>query len=440
MNASANALAASSARQGAGIPRALTGLFLAALLPLAALGGGCVSHRAKLPPAPVPAPESLVDDAARPLSPAAFARDVAGADYILLGEEHPNPCDHLAQAAVIRRLAAVGVFPAIGLEMVPADLQPVLDRFGDGRLSLAELPHALDWKATWGFDFELYAPIFEAAREYRLPLFALNAPKGLARKVGKLGLDALSPAERASLPGAVLPPAPEQVEELRGLFAQHAAMRKPASAAAGAPAATTAAATATKAAPAQDAPPSRDPFADFLTVQSLWDTQMAARALTAHALTGRPVVVIAGAGHVAGGWGIARRLGVYDPAATVAAVIPWRGGEPPDPDDAHLFYVCPAIQKSRLGMTLSHDRPAPGQPATPLLVTAVVPDSPAAKAGLMSGDAVVAAGTHPATELAVLHQAAMEALKAGEPLTLTVSRAGETLAVAIPLAAPPAGK
>ena len=91
-------------------------------------------------------------------------------------------------------------------------------------------------------------------------------------------------------------------------------------------------------------------------------------------------------------------------------------------------------------MTLSQDQPAPGQPATPLLVTAVAPDSPAARAGLLAGDAVTAAGKHPATELAVLHQAAMEAAKAGQPLTLTVSRAGETLAIAIPLAAPTDGK
>lgn len=424
MNAPASAHAAPSARQGAGIPRALAAVFLTALLALAALSGGCVKNRSLRPTPPPLAPETLVDAAGSPLAPSAFAQDIAAARYILLGEEHPNPCDHLAQAAVIRRLAASGIFPAIGLEMVPADLQGALDRFNAGSLSLAELPGALDWKASWGFDFELYAPIFEAAREYRLPLFALNAPKGLARIVGKQGLAALSPAERASLPGAVLPPAPAQVEELRELFAQHAGMRKPEG----------------KDAPRKDASPPRDPFESFISVQSLWDTQMAARALYAHTLTGRPVVVIAGAGHVAHGWGIARRLGVFDPSARVATLIPWRGGELPDPDEAALFFACPAIQKSRLGMTLSHDQPAPGQPPSPLLVTAVATGSPAERAGLLAGDAVTAAGKHPATGLSVLHQAAVEASKAGEPLTLTVSRAGETLTIAIPLAAPPAGK
>ncbi|QAZ67113.1 ChaN family lipoprotein [Solidesulfovibrio carbinolicus] len=466
---------------GAGTSRALGAFLLAGLLALAMLGAGCAKRAPGTPPV---APESLVDAAGAPLAPAAFAAELAGADYLLLGEEHPNPCDHQAQAAVIRRLAAVGVLPAIGLEMVPADYQGVLDAFNAGTLPLAELPAKLDWKTTWGFDFELYAPIFEAAREYKLPVYALNAPKGLARKVGRQGLDALTPAERASLPGAILPPAPAQVEELRELFAQHGAMRKaapqenakpaqtdanPQNRPLAAPASQDAAAAQTKVAPSvardvapqaktapddtatssakakasakpalRDAAPARDPFENFVTVQSLWDTQMAARALYARAVAGRPVAVIAGAGHVANGWGIARRLAVLDPSAKVVLVMPWRGGEAPDAEAAPYFFACPAAQKSRLGMTLTQDQPAPGKPAALPLVTAVAPGSPAAKAGLLPGDAVVAAGGHPADTLSVLHKAAIEAVKDGKALSLTVSRAGETLAIDIPIALPAA--
>jgi uncharacterized iron-regulated protein len=472
-----------TAPRSAGTSRALGAFLLAGLLGLAVIGTGCVKRAPGLPPV---APESLVDAAGAPLPPAVFAADVAGADYLLLGEEHPNPCDHQAQAAVIRRLAMAGVLPAIGLEMVPADYQGVLDAFNAGTITLAELPAKLDWKTTWGFDFELYAPIFEAAREYKLPVYALNAPKGLARKVGRQGLDALTPAERASLPGAILPPAPAQVEELRELFAQHGAMRKAAPQetakpesppkAAAAPQAQTApgdiaapqavrdAVPQAKAAPgdaaapptaknvatprakakasakpaAPNAAPARDPFENFVTVQSLWDTQMAARALYARAVAGRPVAVIAGAGHVANGWGIARRLAVLDPSAKVVLVMPWRGGEAPDAEAAPYFFACPAAQKSRLGMTLTQDQPAPGKPAALPLVTAVAPGSPAAKAGLLPGDAVVAAGGHPADNLSVLHKAAIEAVKDGKALSLTVSRAGETLAIDIPIALPAA--
>lgn len=482
-----------TAPRGAGTSRALGAFLLAGLLALSVLDAGCVKRVAGKPPV---APETLVDAAGAPLAPAVFAAEVAAADYLLLGEEHPNPCDHQAQAAVIRRLAAASVLPAIGLEMVPADYQGVLDAFNAGTITLAELPAKLDWKTTWGFDFELYAPIFEAARGYKLPVYALNAPKGLARKVGRQGLDALTPAERASLPGAILPPPPAQVEELRELFAQHGAMRKaapqetakpaqtdakpaakPQSRPLAAPASQDAAAAQAKAAPsaardvapqaktapgdtaaspparnatssakskasakpdARDAKPARDPFENFVTVQSLWDTQMAARALYARAVSGRPVAVIAGAGHVANGWGIARRLAVLDPSAKVVLVVPWRGGEAPDAEAAPYFFACPAAQKSRLGMTLTQDQPAPGKPAALPLVTAVAPGSPAAKAGLLPGDAIIAAGDHPADNLSVLHKAAIEAVKNGKALSLTVSRAGETLVIDIPIALPAA--
>jgi uncharacterized iron-regulated protein len=364
------------------------------------------------------APETLVDAAGAPFAPRAFAAQFRDAAYILAGEEHPNPCDHLAQAALIRRLAAAGIRPAIGLEMLPDDAQAMLDAFNAGKLAVDDLPRALDWKRTWGYDFALYAPIFEAARDLSLPVYALNAPSGLARKVGRTGLDQLSPSERAALPGAILPPAPEQEKELRAIYDEHAAMLK-------------------KVMPkGHGKAAQRDRFADFVTVQSLWDTQMAARALYVRAATGRPVFVVAGGGHVERGWGIARRLAVLDPGAKVVTVMPWRGGDAPDPELAATFYVCPTVQKSRLGMTLSQETAGADEKPAPLLVTAVAPGSPAARAGLLAGDAVMLAGSHEATALAVLHTAAMEALTAGKPLTLTVSRAGETIEIAIALKMP----
>ena len=304
-----------------GLARQPAWVFLTALL---AVLGGCAGRSAQPLPAgrgPVP-PGTFLDSSGGRLAPRAVAARLRNAAYILLGEEHPNACDHRAQAAIVRELIRSGVRPVIGLEMVPADRQGILDAFHRGALAVDDLPRALDWGKTWGFDFRLYAPLFEAAREAGLPVFAVNVPTGLARKVGHQGLAALSPDERASLPGAILPPDPAQVEALRDIFARHAAWL---------PQGHTPAARA-----------GRDPFAAFLTVQSLWDTQMAARARYARALFGRPVVIVAGAGHVEHGYGIARRLAVLDPGARVLAVMPWRDAGRPDPALADFFAYCPA--------------------------------------------------------------------------------------------------
>lgn len=399
-----------------GIARNLLPSLLAVLL--TALGGCAGVTRAGAPATVAVPPESLVTASGTRLVGNAWTRDVA---YVLVGEEHPNPCDHLAQAAVIRRLAAAGLRPVIGLEMVPADRQDILDAFNRGALAVDDLPRALDWPHTWGFDFRLYAPIFQAARDLRLPVFACNVPTGLARKVGRAGLAALTPAERAALPGTIIPPAPAQETELREFFEQHQAMLRQARGQ-GRP-------TPAKAA-------SRDPLAAFLTVQSLWDTQMASRARYARALYDRPVVVVAGTGHVEHGWGIARRLRILDPGAAIVLVLPWRGDAQPDQVAADLFYACPVSHHSRLGMTFTQEAPAPDGKPVPPLVTEVVPDSPAAQAGLLAGDALTAAGGRPVTSLTDLHLAGLAAAKAGKPLVLTVHRGGEDVTVTIPLTRP----
>jgi len=295
------------------------------LIALVTVLGGCAGRSAQ-PPVPegnTSPPETLRDDQGVRLAPLAFSSRFQKAAYILVGEQHPNPCDHAAQAAILRRLVRSGIRPVIGLEMVPADRQDILDAFNRGKLAVGDLPRALDWPKTWGFDFALYAPIFEVARACDLPVFALNAPAGLARKVGHQGIGALSPAERAALPGDIIPPAPAQLETLREIQAMHAAMLAP------------------------KGRPGRDPFAAFLTVQSLWDTQMASRARYARAFFGRPVVILAGTGHVEGGFGIARRLTVLDPGATSISILPWRGGPPPEAGTADVFFSCPAGKGKR---------------------------------------------------------------------------------------------
>lgn len=94
---------------------------------------------------------------------------------LFLGEHHNDAETHVLQAALITRLRDQKRGPmAVGLEAVQRQYQPVLDAYGQGRLSTAQLRAAVEWDKRWSWPFERYVPVFEAAREAGTPLLALN--------------------------------------------------------------------------------------------------------------------------------------------------------------------------------------------------------------------------------------------------------------------------
>lgn len=94
----------------------------------------------------------------------------AGRPFVLVGEIHPAGSHHAFQASVIEGLAQRGRKPTIVLEMVPASVDPVLARWIAGEIASADLDAALDWKKRGWPEFELYRPIFEAAKAAGLPM------------------------------------------------------------------------------------------------------------------------------------------------------------------------------------------------------------------------------------------------------------------------------
>ena len=144
------------------------------LLLCVTLSWGCAS---KAPvPVPIPAETGLFLPDGRPLAQETFTTLVRNIDYILIGESHGSYCDHAAQAFFLRLLANREP-PALALEMVPRDKQPVLDRFNQGNIPIETLPEALDWAGTWGHPFPPYEPVFQTARDLDLPVYGLNVPQ-----------------------------------------------------------------------------------------------------------------------------------------------------------------------------------------------------------------------------------------------------------------------
>lgn len=179
-------------------------------LPTLAVAAGLVSWN----PAPVPTPGSSPDLRALPAgvvvvtSPSgetadwsAFVDALMPARVISVGEKHDEASNHLVQAKVLAALAERDHDLVVGLEMVSQDQQPTLDDFLSGKTSEGDF--AAWWNKTWGFDYAMYKPIFDAARAKNLRMVGLNAPIALVKAVAQRGLAGLTPAERSALPSSI---------------------------------------------------------------------------------------------------------------------------------------------------------------------------------------------------------------------------------------------
>ena len=190
---------------------------------------------------------AIVDPAHMPLETDAVIAQLSGKRVVFVGEDHERYDQHLSQLAIIRRFseAAPGHW-AIGVEYFQRSFQPYLDAYIAGSIGEHEFLTRTEYFDRWGYDFRLYRPIFQYAREQHIPMIALNAERELTDAVSKTGLAGLPPADHDRLPRGIEKPDPAYRDRLRKIFDEH-----PES-------------------------PSAD-FEKFVDVQSVWDETMGER-------------------------------------------------------------------------------------------------------------------------------------------------------------------
>jgi uncharacterized iron-regulated protein len=98
---------------------------------------------------------------------------------VLLGESHDQAEHHRWQLHTITALFSHRPNMVLGFEMFPRRVQPVLDRWSKGEHSESDFLREVDWAQIWGFAAELYLPLFNFSRIYRLPMLALIAALGV---------------------------------------------------------------------------------------------------------------------------------------------------------------------------------------------------------------------------------------------------------------------
>ncbi len=204
-------------------------------------------------------------------------REAADKEIVYVGEVHDRFAHHRVQLEVIRALRKAGKKVAIGMEMFQRPFQSAIDDFINGVIGEREFLKKSEYFKRWGFDYRLYREILLFAREYRIPVIALNMRKEIVSKVSKEGLNALTEEELAEIPPDMDLTDSVYRDRLRQFFEGHQEKGE------------------------------RN-FDFFYEAQVLWDESMAHnldRFVREH--PDYQVVVLAGVGHLAFGSGIPRR-------------------------------------------------------------------------------------------------------------------------------------
>jgi uncharacterized iron-regulated protein len=357
----------------------------------------------------------------------------AASPVVMLGEVHPHIEHHRWQLAVISALHGRRPDMVLGFESFPRAVQPVLDRWVEGELSEQAFLEEVNWSRIWGFDPELYLPMFHFARLHRIPMIALNVERDFVSRIRDEGLENIPEDERR---GLTEPKAPvdDYLDSLAATFGQHLDLR-------GDDADADEGDESVEADGAEEAPLDikDDPrFQRFVRVQTTWDRAMAQALAEASAGDGAPLVVgVLGNGHLERGFGVPYQLldlGIGN-GTVFMPVAPVESCETYQEEVADGLFILPP---------LSQIAEAPSGPKLGVMIETaenrvrvlqVVDDSIAEASDIRDGDLIVeAAGmTLESTSdlIGIVQQQAP-----GTWLPLSIERDGETIEIVAKFPAP----
>jgi uncharacterized iron-regulated protein len=198
------------------------------------------------PPPPVEGTDFVVYRAdGTPASLAGLVAAMAGADAVLVGEEHDDAVTHRVQRVLLERAfveygggggsslpeghppvaSGEGRAVLLSLEMFERDVQYIVDEYLEGLISES---HFRASARPWDNYEADYRPMVEFARVHGLPVVAANAPRRYVNRASRLGresLDELPARARRHLPPLPYPEATdayrEQWDALMGEAARH---------------------------------------------------------------------------------------------------------------------------------------------------------------------------------------------------------------------------
>ena len=209
-------------------------------------------------------------------------KEMKESEFIYVGETHNSLPMHDIQSKIIQALYEQDRNLSIGLEMFPVSFQEALNKWSMAILSQGEFIRESRWYVNWNFNFGFYEKIFKLAKNNEIPLYALNAPRAIIRKIRMKGWDKLSEDEKKAVPKPDVSHEEHKVL-IRTIFESTEL-------------------------PHQMKGGGLDMvFEGLYRAQSAWDEVMAFNALQYRERGGRKMVVLVGSGHLLYNLGINRR-------------------------------------------------------------------------------------------------------------------------------------
>ena len=231
----------------------------------------------------------------------AVLKNIVSQRAVLLGEHHNNEQHHQWHLQTIKSLYTIRKDIALGFETFPRRLQPVLDQWAQGKLSETQFKEKLNWDAFWSFDIALYMPLFNYARQNKIPMYALNVDRSLMNNVRKNGWQAIPEQDKEGLSDPAAP-SKDYLSILAASYLQHNPVD-----------------------PGSEIDKKEDGQKFYLFVQGqlLWDRAMAEGVASVARKSDAPLII-----GIMGSWHLINRMGVPHQLSSLgidntAVLVPW---------------------------------------------------------------------------------------------------------------------
>jgi uncharacterized iron-regulated protein len=317
---------------------------------------------------------------------------------LLIGESHTTADFHRVQLRVIRALQESGRRVVIGLEMFPYTEQKSLDNWRDGLLTEAGFLQLARWYEFWGYNWDYYRDIFLYARDNRIPMYGVNAPRAVVTAVREKGIDQLADADKQHVPPHVDIDSTDHLTFFKASFDEDNSMHG-------------------------SMPESM--LKGMQAAQATWDATMGYNSVQVLKAVpaGSIMVVMVGSGHVAYGVGIEHQAKQwFDGKITTLIPVPVQDSEEKPVTDVKASYA-----NFVWGIPYERDSLYPSlgfsttETAGSRKIIAIEKDSVAARSGFQTNDQVLALDGIPAPDRETWNRL-MAAKNWGDTAVVTVKR------------------